>query len=77
MRDQLAAKARRHRSQVGAAEPSLLAGMLTDGHGNRFIPSHAVKNGRRYRYYVSAAPITKTEDRAQFSVSPLMRLKVP
>ena len=77
VRDQLAAKARRHRSQVGAAEPSLLAGMLTDGHGNRFIPSHAVKNGRRYRYYVSAAPITKTEDRAQFSVSPLMRLKVP
>jgi site-specific DNA recombinase len=66
VQDQLAAKARRHRSQVGAVEPSLLAGMLTDGHGNRFTPSHAVKNGRRYRYYVSAAPITKTgKDRAQ------------
>jgi hypothetical protein len=60
VQDQLTAKARRHRSQVGAAEPSLLAGMLTDGHGNRFTPSHAVKSGRRYRYYVSAAPITKT-----------------
>jgi hypothetical protein len=64
--DQLAAKARRHRSQMSAAEPSLLAGMLTDGHGNRFTPSHAVKSGRHYRYYVSAAPITETsEDHAQ------------
>jgi len=66
VRDQLAAKARGHRSQVGAAEPSLLAGILTDGHGNRFTPSHAVKSGRRYRYYISAAPITKAgEDHVQ------------
>jgi hypothetical protein len=51
---------------VDAAEPSLLTGMLTDAHGNRFTPSHAVRSGRRYRYYVSAAPITKTgEDRTQ------------
>jgi len=66
VQDQLAAKARRHRSKVDAAEPSLLAGMLSDAHGNRFTPSHAVRSGRRYRYYVSAAPITETgEDRAQ------------
>jgi hypothetical protein len=26
--------------------------------GERLTPSHAVKNGRRYRYYVSAALIT-------------------
>jgi site-specific DNA recombinase len=43
-----------------------LAGLLTDGHGERLTPSHAVKNGRRYRYYVSAAPITETgEERTQ------------
>ena len=60
MQDQLAAKARRHGSKVDAAEPSLLAGILTEGHGMRFTPSHAVKSGRRYRYYVSAAPITET-----------------
>ena len=62
MQDQLAAKARRHGSKVDAAEPSLLAGILTEGHGMRFTPSHAVKSGRRYRYYVSAAPLTKIAD---------------
>src|SRR6516164_9734417 len=66
VQDQLVAKARGHRSKVDAAEPSLLTGMLTDAHGNRFTPSHAVRSGRRYRYYISAAPLTKTgEDRAQ------------
>ena len=66
VQDQLAAKARRHVSKVDAAEPSLLAGMLSDAQGNRFTPSHAVRSGRRYRYYVSAAPTTETgEDRAQ------------
>jgi len=39
----------------GAAEPSLLAGFLYDDRGNRLSPSHAVKNGARYRYYVSQA----------------------
>ena len=40
------------------AEPSLLAGLLVDAQGERLTPSHAVKKGRRYRYYVSAALIT-------------------
>src|SRR6516162_8832417 len=60
VQNQLATKARRHRSKVDAAEPSLLAGMLTDGHGSRFTPSHAIRSGRRYRYYVSPTPITET-----------------
>src|SRR5439155_9117172 len=42
-----------------AAEPSLLAGLLVDVRGERLTPSHAVKKGRRYRYYVSAALITE------------------
>jgi site-specific DNA recombinase len=37
--------------------PSLLVGLLYDERGNRFTPTHAVKNGRRYRYYVSQAVI--------------------
>src|SRR6267378_699264 len=56
-RDQLATNGRDHRRKADAAEPSLLAGLLVDDRGERFTPSHAVKKGRRYRYYVSAALI--------------------
>jgi site-specific DNA recombinase len=41
--------------------PSLLAGILFDGDGNRMTPTHAVKNGVRYRYYVSRLLITKDQ----------------
>src|SRR5262249_38118222 len=41
-----------------AAEPSLLAGLLVDAQGERLTPSHALKKGRRYRYYISATLIT-------------------
>src|SRR5467141_3133919 len=58
VRDQLAANTSNHRRRAKAAEPSLLAGPLVDARGERFTPSHAVKKGRRYRYYVSAALIT-------------------
>ena len=34
---------------------SLLAGRLYDDRGNRMVPSHTVKNGVRYRYYVCSA----------------------
>jgi site-specific DNA recombinase len=40
-----------------AAIPSLLVGLIYDERGNRFTPAHAVKNGKRYRYYVSQAAI--------------------
>jgi site-specific DNA recombinase len=36
-----------------ATHPSLLAGLLYDEQGHRMTPSHAVKLGKRYRYYVS------------------------
>ena len=40
--------------------------MLVDARGERLTPSHAVKKGRRYRYYVSAALIPDAgTDRAQ------------
>jgi len=58
VRDQLAANTNNHRRRAKAAEPSLLAGLLVDARGERLTPSHAVKKGRRYRYYVSAALIT-------------------
>jgi hypothetical protein len=34
-----------------------LVGLLYDSQGNRFTPSHAVKRGKRYRYYISQAAI--------------------
>jgi len=39
---------------------SLLAGLLHDGHGRRMTPSHAVKAGKRYRYYVTHAAELRT-----------------
>src|SRR6516225_3377712 len=66
VRNQLAANAGAHRRNPQAAEPSLLAGLLVDAQGERLTPSHAVNNGRRYRYYISAALITATaNDRGQ------------
>jgi DNA invertase Pin-like site-specific DNA recombinase len=66
VRDQLAANTSARRGRAKAAEPSLLAGLLVDARGERLTPSHAVKKGRRYRYYVSAALITDAgTDRAQ------------
>jgi hypothetical protein len=66
VRDRLAANATNHRRKADAAEPSLLAGLLVDARGERLIPSHAVKKGRRCRYYVSTALATEAgTDRAQ------------
>jgi len=44
-------RSRRH--GINASAPSLLRGLLYDEDGNRFTPSHAVKRGKRYRYYIS------------------------
>ena len=52
-------------------QSSLLAGMLFDGDGNRMTPSHAGKNGARYRYYVSGSLIAK--DRTETSAG----LRIP
>jgi site-specific DNA recombinase len=43
-----------------AKQPSLLAGLVFDETGERLTPSHAVKRGTRYRYYVSRFLIVGT-----------------
>jgi len=49
-----------------AKYPSLLAGLAFDESGERLTPTHAVKKGTRYRYYVSKSLITGTaKDNAQ------------
>ena len=35
----------------------MLSGIVFDANGVRFTPTHAVKNGKRYRYYTSQAAI--------------------
>jgi site-specific DNA recombinase len=58
VQDRLAAGRRERSLVLGAEAPSLLAGLIFDSNGNRLSPTHAVKKGKRYRYYVSAALIT-------------------
>ncbi|WP_119461065.1 recombinase family protein [Rhodospirillaceae bacterium SYSU D60014] len=58
VQQRLAANLTGHRTRANADAPSLLVGRLIDAAGNRFTPSHALKAGRRYRYYVERALIT-------------------
>ena len=43
---------------------SLLAGRIFDERGNRMTPSHAVKNGVRYCYYISSALMQRQPEKA-------------
>ena len=66
-----------HRSEKSQSSPSLLSGKLFDSHGSRFTPTHAAKNGKRYRYYTSQAVIRQTGTRpliARFPAEELERL---
>ena len=49
------------RRQPRSTTESLFTGILFDAAGTRYTPTHANKNGRRYRYYTSQAVIKKTE----------------
>jgi site-specific DNA recombinase len=62
VRQQLTANAGHHHRTPKAVEPSLLAGLLVDARGERFTPSHAVKKGRRYRYYACTTPVTEAAE---------------
>jgi site-specific DNA recombinase len=55
VQSRLADNATRQKAQVTAASPSLLAGLIFDETGQPLTPTHANKQGRRYRYYVSQA----------------------
>ena len=53
MQDQLNANLETRRVRGTEQASSLLTGLLEDASGNRYTPSFTIKNGRRYRYYVS------------------------
>ena len=49
----------------GKVDASMLTGLLYDGDGKRYTPTHAVKGGKRYRYYTSQAAIQKRAKSSQ------------
>ena len=49
---QLGSDSQGRRTGLRANSSSMLVGLLRDAKGNRFTPSHTLKNGKRYRYYV-------------------------
>ena len=54
------------RSKVRLSSPSLLVGKLFDDRNNPMTPTHANKQGVRYRYYVSHALLQGRKDEAGF-----------
>jgi hypothetical protein len=45
------------RTSSRTLSPSLLRGLVFDGEGHPFTPSHTLRHGNRYRYYVSQKAI--------------------
>jgi site-specific DNA recombinase len=54
----LSANAAERDSGARCKSPSLLTGLLFDERGHLMTPTHALRRGKRYRYYVSAPLIT-------------------
>jgi site-specific DNA recombinase len=48
------------REGSSAIEPSVLTGLVFDAHSEPMTPTHAVKKGTRYRYYISRRLVTGT-----------------
>jgi len=58
---QLESNAADRASATNAAAPSLLTGLIYDDAGDRLCPTHATKQGRRYRYYISKRLMHRTD----------------
>jgi site-specific DNA recombinase len=54
VQSKLSSAPQQRRSKVESA--AMLAGFIFDDRGNRMTPTHTVRRGNRYRYYVSRAP---------------------
>jgi hypothetical protein len=58
---QLAENRHTRRRRGSKHPPALLTAMLFDDQGQRYTPTHALKRGRRYRYYTAQAVIQGKE----------------
>jgi len=54
VQEKLHGNSQARRTGLKAVSPSLLVGLIWDADGNKLTPSHALKQGRRYRYYSRA-----------------------
>jgi site-specific DNA recombinase len=66
---------RAHRTEKSQSTPSLLTGKLFDSNGVRFTPTHAVKNGKRYRYYTSQTAVQKSGTKPVITRFPAQELE--
>jgi site-specific DNA recombinase len=71
----LAANNQGQRQPGRKVAPSVLAGLVFDAAGNRYTPTHAVKKGRRYRYYTSQAVIQKRRKASHLDRIPARELE--
>ena len=69
---QLRANTHGKRRRTNSKEPSLLSGLLFDEVGHRLSATHAVKNGRRYRYYAGSP-----ERESKAGQKPVIRISAP
>jgi site-specific DNA recombinase len=73
--DRLKANNRAHRGNKIRSTSSLLRGLLFDARGVRLTPTHAVKNGKRHRYYTSQASIQKKGEKPDITRFPAQGLE--
>jgi hypothetical protein len=66
---------RAKRTSGPPATSSLLTGLLHDTNGIRFTPTHAVKKGKRYRYYTSQAVIQKRDGHPRVPRYPALEIE--
>jgi site-specific DNA recombinase len=71
----LAANNQGQRQRGRKVTSSVLAGLVFDAEGNRYTPTHAVKKGRRYRYYTSQAVIQKQKKQSYLDRIPARELE--
>jgi hypothetical protein len=72
---QLAANNQGHRQAGSRTSGSVLSGLVFDAEGNRYTATHAVKKGRRYRYYTSQAAIQKRKTSSYLDRIPAKELE--
>ena len=68
VQERLRSNIRARRQHVNERSSSPLTGLVEDANGKRFTPSFTIKNGRRYRYYVSQV-VVKSQKRRLHSAT--------